>query len=82
MFSGGHLGGVVSDEFVADAFATGNGPFPLTAPMISSLFPAGAKPASTGEGLLWGCLGDPMSSREKVTKMAFSIEEAPCTRPP
>jgi len=43
------LQGVVSDEF-----ATGNGLVPLTAPMISNLFPAGANLASTGEVILWG----------------------------
>ena len=48
--------GVVSDEFV-----TGNGLTSSTAPMISNLFPAGAKPASTGEVILWGYVDDPMS---------------------
>ena len=50
------LRGVVSDEF-----ATGNRLVLLTAPMILNLFPAGAKPASTGEVILWGYLDDPMS---------------------
>ena len=47
--------GVVSDEF-----ATGNGLTSLNAPIMSSLFPAGAKPASTGEVILWGYVSDPM----------------------
>jgi hypothetical protein len=47
------LQGVVSDEF-----ATGNGLTSLTAPMMSNLFPAGAKRTSTGEVILWGYVDD------------------------
>ncbi len=60
--------------------ATGNGLTSLTAPMILSLRSAGANLTSIGEVLLWGYVDDPMSLREKATKMAFSIEEAPCGR--
>jgi hypothetical protein len=66
IYSAASQGGVVSDEFVAKAFATENGPPSSTALMISNLFPLGAKLTSTGEVILWGCLDDPMSLREKA----------------
>ncbi len=47
--------GVVSGEF-----ATGNGLTSATAPIMSSLFPAGANLASTGEVILWGYVCNPM----------------------
>ena len=72
--------GVVSGEFADQRrpLATGNRLISLTAPMMLNYFPAGANLASTGEVILWGYVCDPMSLREKATKMAFSIEEAPC----
>jgi hypothetical protein len=54
--------GVVSGEFADERrpFATGNGPASATAPMMSSLFPAGANLASTGEVILWGYVYNPL----------------------
>ena len=73
MIASAALQGVVSGEF-----ATGNGLTLSTAPMMSNLFPAGANLSSTGEGMPWGYVCDPMTLCEKATGLAFSIEEAPC----
>jgi hypothetical protein len=54
-------GGVVSGEF-----ATGNGLTSATAPITSSLFPAGANLTSTGEVILWGYVGNPMRLSRRV----------------
>ena len=51
---------------VSGEFATGNGLTSSTAPMISSLFPAGANLASTGEVILWGYVCNPMSLRRRA----------------
>ena len=55
-----------SQRVVSDEFATGNGLTSSTAPMMSNLFPVGAKLTSTGEVILWGYLDDPMSLRRRV----------------
>jgi hypothetical protein len=54
---------VVSGEFADQRrpLATGNGLTSSTAPMILSLYPAGANLASTGEVILWGYLCNPMT---------------------
>jgi len=72
--------GVVSDEFV-----TGNGLTSSTAPMISNLFPAGAKPASTGEVILWGYVDDPMSLPRRgrgTHEMVATLKRPPPARRP
>jgi hypothetical protein len=46
---------------VSGEFATGNGLTSATAPMMSSLFPAGANLTSTGAVILWGYVCNPMT---------------------
>jgi hypothetical protein len=78
MISSAASQGVVSDEF-----ATGNGLASSTAPMILSLFPAGAKLTSTGEVILWGYLDDPMrlSRRSRGTQeMVATLKRPPPAR--
>ena len=60
-------------------FATGNELVPLTAPMISNLFPAGANPASTGEVILWGYVCNPMrlSRRGRGTQAMVATLKRP-----
>ena len=55
------LRGVVSGEF-----ATGNGLTSSTAPIMSSLVPAGANLTSTGEVILWGCVCNRMRLLRRV----------------
>jgi len=55
-------GGVVSGEFADQRrpLATGNGLTSATAPMMLSLYPAGANLGLAGEVILWGCVCNPM----------------------
>ena len=67
--------GVVSGEF-----ATGNGLTSSTAPIMSSLVPAGANLPSTGEVILWGCVCNPMRSLRRVRRTHAMV--ATLKRPP
>jgi hypothetical protein len=72
--------GVVSGEL-----ATGNGLISSTAPMMLSLFPAGANLASTGEVFLWGYVCNPMrlSRRGRGTHaMVATLKRPPPARRP
>jgi hypothetical protein len=69
-----------SQRVVSDEFATGNGLTSSTAPMMSNLFPVGAKLTSTGEVILWGYLDDLMSLRRRVRGTQAMV--ATLKRPP
>jgi hypothetical protein len=72
--------GVVSGEF-----ATGNGLASITAPMTSSLFPAGANLTSIGEVVLWGYVCNPMRLSRRVGgthAMVATLKRPPHGLPP
>ena len=79
MLASAVLQGVVSDEFASDEVRNRNWTCLINRPDDLKSFPGRCKPClNRREVILWGYVCNPMTLCEKATKLAFSIEEAPC----